>query len=193
MGIHLFQHHKRRIWHRQDSPRYGWALIVMHWLTLVLIAAACALAWWLDDMPLSPLKLKLYAWHKWLGLSVLALLPLRFWLRRIDPLDRLRELAPWESRLSSLVHAVLYGLMLLAPVVGWLHSSAAGFSVVWFGLLPLPDLVSKDAALAEILAELHEGAVYLLIGVIVLHAVAAIYHHHIQKDSVLLRMAPWLR
>jgi cytochrome b561 len=83
--------------------------------------------------------------------------------------------------------------MLLAPVLGWLHSSAAGFSVVWFGVLPLPDMVAKDPALAEMLAELHHGAVYLLVGMIVLHAFAAIYHHSIQKDAVLLRMAPWLR
>ena len=193
MNFHGMHQPKRRIWQRQSTPRYGWALVALHWLTLVLIATACGLAWWLEDMPLSPLKLKLYAWHKWLGLMVLVLLPLRFWLRRIDPIDRVGELAPWEARLSSLVHGMLYGLMLLAPVLGWLHSSAAGFSVVWFGVLPLPDMVAKDPALAEMLAELHHGAVYLLVGMIVLHAFAAIYHHSIQKDAVLLRMAPWLR
>jgi len=78
-------------------------------------------------------------------------------------------------------------------VFGWLHSSAAGFSVVWFGVLPLPDLVGKDKALAEVFKELHEGSVNLLVTLVVLHAVAALYHHHIRRDGVLIRMLPWLR
>ncbi len=177
----------------RSSQHYGWPLIGLHWLTLLFIAAAFALGLILDDMPLSPLKLKLYAWHKWIGLLVLALLPVRLLLRHLDPLDRLGELAPWEARLSSLVHGLLYLLMFSAPLLGWLHSSAAGFPVVWFGLLPLPDLVDKDKALAEVLKEFHEGAVFLLAGLVVLHALAAIYHHHVRKDGVLVRMLPWLR
>ena len=176
------------------APRhYGWSLIGLHWLTLLLIAAAFALGLILDDMPLSPTKLKLYAWHKWIGLLVLALLPLRLLLRRLDSLDRLAELVPWEVRLSSLVHGLLYLLMFAAPLLGWLHSSAAGFSVVWFGVLPLPDLVGKDKAMAEVLKELHEGAVFTLVSLVVFHALAAVYHHHMRKDGVLARMAPWVR
>ena len=177
----------------RQTRHYGWSLISLHWLTLLLIAAAFSLGLILEDMALSPLKLKLYAWHKWIGLLVLALLPLRMMLRYLDPLDRIGELAPWEARLSSLVHGLLYLLMFMAPLLGWLHSSASGFSVVWFGVLPLPDLVEKNKAVAEILKELHGGAVYVLVSLVALHALAALYHHHVRKDQVLARMLPWLR
>ncbi|MEW6677555.1 MAG: cytochrome b [Pseudomonadota bacterium] len=184
---------ERHIWHGSAADHYGLGLIALHWLTLALIATAFALGLWLADMPLSPLKLKLYAWHKWIGLLVLALLPLRLWLRVRDRLDRLQELEPWEARLSALVHGLIYLLMVLVPLLGWLHSSAAGFSVVWFGVLPLPDLVDKQPELAKVLKAMHESAVYFLAGIVVIHALAALYHHHIQRDQVLRRMIPWLR
>lgn len=175
------------------TPHYSWPLIILHWLMLSLIVAAGALGLILQDMPLSPLKLKLYAWHKWIGLLVLALVPLRLLLRRLDPLERLRELAPWEARLSFLVHGLLYLLMLAAPLMGWLHSSAAGFPVVWFGVLPLPDLVGKDKVLSAIFKEAHAVTVYILFGLAALHALAAVFHHHVRRDQVLVRMLPWLR
>jgi cytochrome b561 len=184
---------ERHIWHGSSADHYGHGLIALHWLTLVLIAIAFGLGIWLSDMPLSPLKLKLYAWHKWIGLLVLALLPLRLWFRLRDRLDRLQELEPWEARLSALVHGLIYLLMALVPLLGWLHSSAAGFSVVWFGVLPLPDLVDKQPELAKVLKAMHESAVYFLAGVVAIHALAALYHHHIQRDQVLRRMMPWLR
>jgi cytochrome b561 len=177
----------------RQARHYGWSLIGLHWLTLLLIGAAFSLGLVLEDMPLSPFKLKLYAWHKWIGLLVLALLPLRMLLRYLDPLDRVRELVPWEARLSSLMHGMLYLLMFAAPLLGWLHSSATGFSVVWFGVLPLPDLVGKDKVVADMLKELHAGAVYALAGLVTLHALAAVYHHTVRRDQVLARMLPWLR
>jgi cytochrome b561 len=66
--------------------RYSLPLIGLHWLTLLLIIAAYVLATILEDMTLSPLKLKLYSWHKWVGITVLFLLPLRLLLRFLDPL-----------------------------------------------------------------------------------------------------------
>jgi cytochrome b561 len=173
--------------------RYSLPLIGLHWLTLLLIIAAYVLASLLEDMTLSPLKLKLYSWHKWLGMSVLILLPLRLLLRFVDRFDHRFELTALEVKASSAVHGLLYLLLIVVPMLGWLHSSAAGFSVVWFGVLPLPDLVGKDKALAEIFKELHEGSVNLLVILVVLHAAAALYHHHIRRDGVLARMLPWLK
>lgn len=189
----LFLGGERRLWRAPRAEHYGWGLLTLHWLTLGLIAAAFALGLILADMPLSPLKLKLYAWHKWIGLLVLALLPLRLFLRYLDPLEHTRELAPWEARLSSTVHGLLYALMLVVPLLGWLHSSAAGFPVVWFGVLPLPDLLDKQPELAKVLKEMHASAVYVMAVLVTLHALAALYHHYLQRDHVLNRMLPWLR
>lgn len=174
------------------SAHYRRPLIGLHWLTVLVIVAAYVLATLLEDMALSPLKLQLYAWHKWLGMTVLFLLPLRMLLRVIDPLDQRAELTAWEVKGSAVVHGLLYLLMIVVPVFGWLHSSAAGFSVVWFGVLPLPDLVGKDKALAAVLKELHGGSVNLLLALVLVHAAAALYHHHVRRDGVLARMLPWI-
>jgi cytochrome b561 len=172
---------------------YRLPTIGLHWLTLLLIITAYVLASLLEDMTLSPQKLQLYAWHKWVGLTVLFLLPLRLLFRFLDPLDHRAELTAKEIKVSAAVHGLLYLLLIAVPLFGWLHSSAAGFSVVWFGVLPMPDMVGKDKALAEIFKELHEGSVNLLIALVVVHAVAAVYHHHIRRDGVLVRMVPWLK
>jgi cytochrome b561 len=174
------------------SERYRWPTISLHWLTVLLIIAAYVLATLLEDMKLSPLKLQLYAWHKWIGMSVLFILPLRLLLRALDPFDHRAELTMTEIRISAAVHGLLYLLLIVVPLSGWLHSSASGFSVVWFGVLPLPDLVGKDKALAESFEELHAGAVNLLVTLAVVHAAAALYHHHIRRDGVLVRMVPGL-
>jgi len=173
--------------------RYRWPTISLHWLTLLLIVAAYIIMTILQDMSLSPQKLKLYSWHKWVGITVLFLLPLRLLMRFFDPLDHRAGLTALEVKASAAVHGAIYLLLFAVPMFGWLHSSAAGFPVVWLGVLPLPDLVGKDKALSELFKELHEGSVNLLIGLVVLHAVAALYHHHIRRDGVLARMVPGLR
>ena len=123
--------------------RYGVPLIVMHWLILLLIIAAYVMGTILEDMAFSPAKLRLYAWHKWVGMLVLFLVPLRIGLRLAESLDHRRGLTPFEVRVSAIVHGLLYLLLIAAPMLGWLHSSAEGFPVVWFGVLPLPDLVDS--------------------------------------------------
>ena len=174
------------------NQRYRWPTIGVHWLTVLLIIAAYVLATILEDMTLSPQKLKLYSWHKWVGITVLFLLPLRLLFRFLDPLDHRAGLTALEVKASAAVHGVIYLLLIAVPMFGWLHSTAAGFPVVWLGVLPLPDLVGKDKALAEVFKELHEGSVNLLIALVVLHAGAALYHHHLRRDGVLARMVPGL-
>jgi len=179
---------------RNLSPdHYGWGLIALHWLTLIVIAVSFVLGWVLEDWALSPLKLQLYAWHKWLGLLVFFLLPVRLLLRAFDPLTRYQDLAVWEGYLSLAVHGALYALMIAVPLSGWVYSSAAGFPVVWFGVLPLPDLVDKQEILAVQWKALHELAVNLFAALVFFHALAAVYHYRIRCDGVMARMAPWVR
>jgi cytochrome b561 len=98
----------------------------------------------------------------------------------------------WEKWGAMISHATLYGLTLAVPVTGWLFSSAKGFKTVWFGVLPIPDLIAKDLALADILKEWHESLNYLMIILVVLHIAAALKHHLRDRDDVLVRMAPWI-
>jgi cytochrome b561 len=88
---------------------------------------------------------------------------------------------------------LLYVLVLAIPISGWLFSSASGFPVVYFGVLPLPDLVGKDKELAKLLQSVHATLNYTLMAIIVVHAAAAIKHHFVDRDVVFHRMLPLLR
>jgi cytochrome b561 len=79
-------------------------------------------------------------------------------------------------------------LMIVIPLTGWLMSSAKGVQTVWFGVLPIPDLLSKDKALGELLEDLHASLNWLLMLLLAGHVAAALKHHFIDKDDVLTRM-----
>ena len=101
--------------------------------------------------------------------------------------------ADMSSALKLAAHAchwALYGLMVAIPLTGWLMSSAKGFQTVWFGVLPLPDLLGKDKALGDQLAQLHWALNVGLLVLIAGHAVAALGHHFVHKDDTLRRMLP---
>jgi len=80
--------------------------------------------------------------------------------------------------------------MLAIPLSGWLMSSAKGFQTVWFGVLPLPDLLQKDRELGDLLQNLHLGLNLLFVLTLLGHIAAALKHHFIDKDDILTRMLP---
>jgi len=105
---------------------------------------------YMQDLPLSPTKLQLYSYHKWIGITVLLLAGLRVvWRLTHRPPPLPDSVVRWQRQVSAAVHGLLYVLILAIPLSGWLMSSAKGFPVVWFGVMPLPDLVGKDKALAS--------------------------------------------
>lgn len=87
-------------------------------------------------------------------------------------------------------HGLLYVLIFAAPLSGWMMSSALGFPVVWFGVLPLPDLIGKDKALGELLKLVHQYLNYVFLAVVTGHALAAIKHQWLDRDGTLARMLP---
>ena len=96
------------------------------------------------------------------------------------------------QRLAHAGHIALYAFMLIIPISGWLMSSAKGVQTVWFGVLPLPDLIGKDKALGHLLEEVHETLSWTLVTLIAGHVLASLKHHFIDRDDVLKRMLPKL-
>lgn len=169
--------------------RYTPTAVGLHWLMALLIVAAFSLGLYMSDLPISPAKLKYYAWHKWMGVTVLLLATLRLaWrlLHRPPPLPA--GMSGWQRRASDLSHRLLYLLMFVLPLSGWLYSSASGYPVVYLGLVQLPDLVGKDKALAGVLHETHELIAFALAGLVAVHFAAALKHHFIDRDGLLGRM-----
>ena len=108
--------------------------------------------------------------------------------------NRPPEFPPGMTKMAQLAahtgHWVLYALMLLIPVSGWLMSSAQGFPVVWFGVVPLPDLVAKNKELGELLKTVHVVLNYALLIAVIGHIAAALHHQFVKKDGTLKRMLP---
>jgi cytochrome b561 len=173
------------------STRYTPAAMAFHWIVAFLILANLALGLYTVDLPLSPQKLRYFSFHKWIGVTVFILAAARLLWRLGHPAPELPEaMPPWERRAAHATHALLYFLFFAAPLTGWLFSSASGFQTVYLGLVPIPDLLSKDKALADALRLAHQSINFTMTAVIVLHAAAALKHHFIDKDDVLRRMLP---
>jgi len=96
----------------------------------------------------------------------------------------------WQRLAAQWAHYLLYFLMLAVPVSGWLMSSAKGFQTVWFGILPLPDLLPKSKVLGEQLLLVHKGLNFFMALVVAGHVLAALKHHYFDRDDVLTRMLP---
>lgn len=171
------------------TTKYNLPARVLHWLTALGIAGAFGLALSFDEFPLGPTKIALINYHKWIGITVLALVAIRLVWRHIKrPPAPLASLTVIENRVSLLIHGALYLLMFAVPLGGWLYSNAKGYPVVWLGLVPLPNLLDKNPALADTLKDLHELGGWSIVILAGLHATAALKHHFISKDDVLKRM-----
>jgi cytochrome b561 len=169
--------------------RYSTPAIVLHWLVALLVLVGLPLGLYMVDLPLSPDKLKLYSYHKWIGITVLLLAVVRLaWRVTHTPPPLPADIAAWQRRASAIVHGLLYALIVAVPLSGWLMSSAKGFQTVWFGVLPLPDLIGKDKALGDALAELHKFLNFTLLALVVMHVGAALQHHFIERRPFLQRM-----
>ncbi len=119
--------------------------VALHWLIFVLIACSFPLAVYMVDLPLSPQKLKYFSWHKWIGVTVFLLAIARLawrWRHAAPPLPA--AMTAWQQRTAAATHVLLYVLIVVIPLTGWLYSSATGVPTVYLGLVQLPDLVGKD-------------------------------------------------
>lgn len=173
------------------TARYTPTAIALHWIVAIGIAGTFALGLYMHDLPLSPSKLTLYSYHKWAGVTLFLLVLIRLLWRMSHPAPVLPATMPaLMQKAAAAGHLVLYVLMFAIPLSGWIMSSAKGFQTVWFGVIPLPDLVGKDKELGHLLGEVHEFLSYSLLLLVVGHVAAALKHHWIDKDDVLTRMLP---
>jgi cytochrome b561 len=99
----------------------------------------------------------------------------------------------WQRRAAEASQVLMYALLLVIPISGWLYSSATGVQVVYLGLVPLPDLVPSDKALAGVLKETHVALNFTLFALVCVHTAAALKHHLVDRDPALMRMLPRIK
>ena len=176
------------------TTRYTGVAIGLHWLIGLAILVSLGVGLYMVDLSLSPTKLRLYSWHKWAGVTIFLLVLIRCLWRVTYPVPPLPDtMPPWQRVVAEGTHYVLYALMIAIPLTGWLMSSAKGFQTVYFGVLPIPDLLNKNTELGETLNLVHRYLNYLMIAIICTHIGAALKHHFIDKDDILRRMLPTFR
>jgi cytochrome b561 len=176
---------------RNTSTRYGTLSIAMHWLMLLLIIGVYACIELRELYPKgSDPREAFKTWHFMLGLSIFFLVWLRLLLRLTSPTPAIVPSIPrWQSIAAKIMHAGLYLLMIITPLLGWMILSTAGKPIPFFGF-ELPALMAENKELVKVFKERHETiaeAGYYLIG---LHAAAALFHHYVARDNTLLRMLP---
>jgi cytochrome b561 len=177
----------------QHRPVYTRTAVALHWFIALLITAGFTLGATMTDLHMSPRKLKLYSYHKWIGITVLGLVLIRLLWRVTHPAPPDEPMPRWQRIAAHVTHWLLYLLMIATPIVGWLYSSASGYPVVYLKLWQLPDLVAKNKKLADVLVQVHGLLAWTLFYVVLLHVAAALKHHFFDRDATLKRMLAWQR
>lgn len=176
---------------KNTADRWGAVSQSLHWLIVLLIAAIAVIGLTMTDMSNGPSKIKIYALHKSLGLTLLALVVARLlWRVYAGAPGPVAGTPHWQERIASLTHWALYALMFALPLSGWLFNSTAGYPLQYFGLFNLPKLAARNEELAQLTRTLHETGFWVLLALVLAHAAAAFYHHLFQNDATLTRMLP---
>lgn len=172
-----------------DRLHYGTPAKVLHWLVVALLAVQFSLGWLMPDVHAGPPG-RAMTLHISLGLTILALILLRLVWRITHPVAPESSLPPWQRVSSEAVHWLLYVLVLVATMTGWLFASFRGWSVSYFNLIPLPMLAGKNPVAIHQIDGWHQIAEWALLIAIGVHVAAAFAHIFIYRDGVMQRMLP---
>jgi cytochrome b561 len=170
--------------------RFDNVSIGLHWATVVLVAALFASAWSLGlagDRAAGLLTL-----HRSLGetLWLVAICRLGWRLRFAVRPPLPASLPPLQHRAATIAEGGLYALLLLQPLSGLAQSLARGRPFQLF-VFQAPKLMARDKPLATLFHQIHGLTAWLLLGLIAVHAGAALFHHLVLRDGVLRSMLPW--
>ncbi len=174
-----------------DTPSSAYSLTAraLHWITAALVLTTIPLGVVIVNEWGGPLQDPLYDLHRSIGALLILVIMVRLGYRLTHPPLPLPDDIPPVQRLAArATHWALYGLLVVQPFVGWAATSAYGAQIVVFGLFELPPILSQDRALSDRLFVVHAligGAIACLVAV---HIGAALYHHFVRGDRVLMRM-----
>ncbi len=172
------------------EKEYGGVARGLHWVVAALIIVLFGVGIWMHELPRGEFKGAVYGMHKAFGMLVVLLVAARLAWRLGNVQPRQPDGPAWQHFAAHAAHWALYALMIAVPVMGWLMSDSGGHPTSFFGLFTFPTVIGKDEGLHEALEEVHEVLAFALIGLVVAHAAAAVWHHVVRRDDVLTRMLP---
>ena len=177
--------------------RYTAVAIILHWVMALGIAALATIGLVMTHLTLSPLRLfQLYQWHKSIGITILLAAVLRLGWRLLKPPPALpASMPPAERRAATVSHGLLYAFLFALPLTGWALVSVSIYNIptVLYGIVPWPHLpvlstLTDKAPVEAVMKRVHAYGAWALIALVFLHATAALRHHFIIRDEVLVRM-----
>jgi cytochrome b561 len=177
-----------------SRSRHGWLTIFMHWSSALAVLLAAGSVLWREWVELDSLRAVLMQVHKQAGLFVLVALGVRLAARWAFGFKNYAgPMHPLLSLAAHAAHISLYLLLFALPMLGLAVCAASALDVTFFGLFRLPPLVQDDPDLAAILSEYHIWAAWVLLAVLLAHIGAAVWHHRVRRDGILVAMAPVIR
>ncbi|PST24591.1 cytochrome b [Mesorhizobium plurifarium] len=178
---------------RNSENRFGTVTIILHWTIAVLILGLVLAGFVMRRIDIDPaLQFSLYQWHKSFGFTALGLAALRtfWWFVEASPAAP-PTLSPMELKAARATHLSLIALALIVPLAGWAVASASTLAIpsFYFNMIVVPHLPLPRSETSEAFWALaHAMLAYGMLGLVAIHAAAAIYHHFRRRDEVLVRM-----
>lgn len=172
--------------------RYNSTAIALHWFILALLIAQYILGWTMPHIGRNTPVTTLISLHFSVGVVIIAVIIVRLaWRIWHRPPAHDGNVPSWQLHAASVVHGLLYLLLIVVPLLGWINASFRGMPVSLFGLVQMPALVATHAAGWAWTGDIHIAiAEFGILPLVGLHVLAALYHYFIRRDRVLQRMLP---
>ena len=168
-----------------EAMTYNGVAKALHWLVLALLAVQFGVAWSMPDVGRDTKPEGLIAWHLSVGTVILLVMLVRLGWRMVSTVPPApANLPPALRWLSRITHFLLYGILIVLPLLGWINASSRGWAVHLFGVIPLPALVASGSEWGHGIGEVHALVALVLLGIVGLHVLGALYHQFVLRDSL---------
>lgn len=177
---------------KNTPTAWGSVAKVLHWACAILVIYLVGDGWWMTHMLARGGRFAAYGQHVLMGYYLLLLIAIRLVWRATNTTPSLPpDTLPWERLAAHAGHAALYLVTLALSFTGWVMVGMGRrpIEAVLFGFLPVPLITrTPDKAWHDVLEDVHRVLAYLLLGIIIVHVIAAARHHFYKKNDVLRRM-----
>jgi cytochrome b561 len=177
-----------------EQASYGAGARAFHWLTAALLLVIIPMGLVMGELPRGTLQNTFFITHESLGLTVLALTIARLlWRLGHPPPPPARDLSQLDRVASSGVHVLLYAILIIMPVTGYLFVTLSDIDLSYFGIVHVPALTEPDKPLGKTFGAIHTTLQWAIYALAAMHIGAALHHYFFRQNGVLARMLPGLR
>src|SRR5580704_654456 len=170
-------------------PAFSVTARTLHWITAALVLILLPLGLVIANKWGGPWQDQLYNLHRSIGALLIPVIIVRLGYRLThQPLPLSDEIPPAQRHAARATHWTLYTLLMIQPLIGWAASSAYPAPVIVFGLFDLPPIIGANRLLSDRLVVVHRLMALAIACLVALHIGAALYHHFVRRDAVLMRM-----